>query len=75
MTFKKVNSNEKEFHYIELQSTVYVLFDSQFDIPIARGSKVIVGKEITKLNENVTVHYYKLDKNKIMYKMTHGQKK
>jgi hypothetical protein len=75
MTFKKVNPKEKVFHYIEIDPTTHVLFDSEFDIPIKRGSKNVVALEITNLKKDVVVHYYKLKQDQIQHYMKYGQKK
>jgi len=75
MTFKKVNLKEKVFHYIEIDSNTHVLFDSEFDVPIIRGSKNLVGLTITSLKKDVVVHYYKLKQDQIQHYMKYGQKK
>jgi len=75
MTFKKVNPKESLFHYIEIDPSTYVLFDSELDIPIIRGSKNVVGLTITNLRKNVVIHYYKLKQGQIHHSMSYGQKK
>lgn len=75
MTFKKVNPKEKVFHYIEIETNTHVLFDSEFDVPIVRGSKNLVGLVVTGLKKDVIIYYYKLKQDKISHIMTYGQKK
>jgi hypothetical protein len=59
MTFKKINVKETVFHYIEIDTSTYVLFDSELDYPIIRGSKNRVGSVIKNLNPAVRINYYK----------------
>ena len=59
MTFKKINPKETIFHYIELDPTTYVLFDSEFDVPLVKGSKNLVGAVIRNLSPKIRINYYK----------------
>lgn len=59
MTFKKINVKETVFHYIEIDPSTCVLFDSEFDCPIVRGSKNRVGLVIKNLNQSIRINYYK----------------
>lgn len=60
MTFKKINVKETVFHYIEIDASTHVLFDSELDRPIAYGSKNLVGSVIRNLNLASRVNYYKM---------------
>lgn len=75
MTFKKVNLKEKVFHCIEIDSSTHVLFDSEFDVPIIKGSKNLVGLAIASLKKDVIIHHYKLKQDQIHHYMKYGQKK
>lgn len=59
MTFKKINVKETVFHYIEIDTSTYVLFDSELDFPIIRGSKNRVGSVIKNLSPSILINYYK----------------
>lgn len=60
MTFKKINVKETLFHYIEIDSVNCVLFDSELDVPIIRGSKNRVSAVIKNLNPAIRINYYNL---------------
>lgn len=61
MTFKKINVKETLFHYIEIDAINCVLFDSELDIPLIRGSKNRVAAVIKNLNPSIRINYYTLD--------------
>jgi len=58
MTFKKINVKETVFHYIEIDSVNCVLFDSELDVPIIRGSKNRVAAVIKNLSPSIRINYY-----------------
>jgi hypothetical protein len=58
MTFKKINKKESIFHYIEIDSVNCVLFDSELDFPIIKGSKARVSAVIKNLNPSIRINYY-----------------
>lgn len=60
MTFKKINIKETLFHYIEIDATTCVLFDSELNVPIMYGSKNRVAAVIKNLNPKIRINYYKL---------------
>ena len=60
MIFKKINPKEKVFHYIEIDSSHHVLYDSILDVPIVYGSKAKVSLTIKNLNKAVKINYYNL---------------
>ena len=49
MTFKKPDSTQKVYHYIEVDTTTIALYDSLMDQPISYGSKVKIQVDINKL--------------------------
>lgn len=61
MTFKKINQEEKIFHYMKLSPTKYAIFDSEMDVPIMYGSKNKVDMVIKNLNRAVRVNYYNFE--------------
>jgi len=61
MTYKKINPKETLFHYIEIDSTTCVLFDSELDIPIIYGSKNRAAAVIKNLNKRIRINYYDVD--------------
>ena len=65
MTFKKINPKEKVFHYIEINSTTIAFYDSELDMPLAYGSKVIVSAIIKNLNPKIKINYYKIKNDSI----------
>lgn len=58
MTLKKINIKEDIFHYIKLNATTYVLYDSDMDIPIMYGSKNKVDLTVKNLNPKIRINYY-----------------
>lgn len=58
MTFKKINKKESVFHYIEIDSVNCVLFDSELDFPLIKGSKARVAAVIKNLNPSIRINYY-----------------
>jgi|APGre2960657404_1045060.scaffolds.fasta_scaffold357230_1 hypothetical protein len=61
MTFKKPDSTQKVYHYIEIDSTTIALYDSLMDQPISYGSKVKIQVDINKLlPKDITIYYYTL---------------
>jgi hypothetical protein len=58
MTFKKINVKETLFHYIEIDSVNCVLFDSELDVPIIRGSKNRIAAVIKNFNPSIRINYY-----------------
>ena len=61
MTFKKINQKETIFHYIEIDATHCVLFDSQLDYPIIHGSKNRAAAIIKNFNKDVRINYYTVE--------------
>lgn len=61
MTFKKINVKETLFHYIEIDPSTCVLFDSELDMPLIRGSKNRVAAVIKNLNPSIRINYYNVD--------------
>jgi hypothetical protein len=61
MTFKKPDSTQKVYHYIEVDTTTIALYDSLMDQPISYGSKVKIQVDINKLlPKDITIYYYTL---------------
>jgi len=61
MTFKKPDSTQKVYHYIEIDTTTIALYDSLMDQPISYGSKVKIQVDINKLlPKDITIYYYTL---------------
>jgi hypothetical protein len=58
MTFKKINTKETLFHYIEIDATNCVLFDSELNQPIIYGSKNRVAAVIKNLPTTIRINYY-----------------
>jgi hypothetical protein len=60
MLFKKINLNETIFHFIQIDISTYVLYDSEFDCPIVYGSKNKVATTVKNLKPNIRINYYQL---------------
>ena len=68
MILKKVDPTALLYHYFERTPSQFALFDDEFDLPVAWGSKNLVDTVIRNLNKTITICYYKRDSNKISFK-------
>jgi len=57
------------YHYFERSISEYALFDDDFDMPVAWGSRNLVDGTVRKLSTAVTVIYYRRDvKDRLSFK-------
>ena len=68
MTLKKINPNMLLYHYIERSPTELALYDDEFDMPIAYGSRNLVDATVKNLNKKVNIVYYKRDVDGLSFK-------
>ena len=69
MTFKKINPKETEFYVLELSSTKFAIFDSEFDVPIYNGNwNMVEGiiKNIKEYNKKASIYYYTKQKSGLL---------
>lgn len=58
---KKPDISEKLFYHYKISPSIYVLFDSDMNTPLAYGSFNFVGSVISELPKSSTIFYYEAD--------------
>lgn len=69
MTFKKINKFETNFYILEISSTKFSIYDSEFDEPIYHGGwNMVEGiiKNIKKHSKDVQISYYIKEKSGLL---------
>lgn len=61
MQLKRVNPKSLLYHYFERSVTEFALYDDEFDMPVAYGSRNLVDAIVRSLDRSMSVIYYKRD--------------
>lgn len=61
LRYHYINPNKFLYHHFKITPVLSVIFDDEFDMPLAYGSNQKVQAVINKISKNSTIFYYKED--------------